>query len=597
LFTAVPALAVEPVTGFGSNPGNLKMYQHVPANAVTPLPVVVVLHGCTQQATPYAQGTGWVALADELGFALVMPEQQSANNNNSCFNWFQDGDITRGQGEAESIHQMFTHFAGGHTVDMQRVYVTGLSAGGAMTDVLLATYPDLFSAGAIFAGVAYRCAASVTDAFGCMNNGKTQTAAQWGDLVRAASTHTGPWPRVSIWHGASDHTVVPANADAEVLQWTHVNGVSSTAATTVTQGVDTWRTYVDGSGVVRVEEHRIAGMDHGTPVDPGTGAEQCGTAGAYILDVNICSTRAAARFFGLLGGAGPSDAGVLTGDASVATPDAAVVVQDAGSVNPGGSTETFSGLSGAADGLDLSGWSLGQFSLVTEDHTGTPGSKAIQGSVVSGTPNCASGLKSTTLSRMFTLGAHPTLRYQRKLALDAAVNINSTAAFRVKVGGAVVEETSVTFMQRADVAWEAHSVDLLAHANQVVELSFVLEANSTVCIAVTAQATLDDIVVEDAVVSIVDAGGMVAVDAAVVVHDAGTVVLPDAGVVDAAGMVPDAAVVPPADAGMMPVSDGGAVEADAGSGGGSSNCDCSTSQGGYPLGLLVLLAAWWLRRR
>jgi poly(hydroxyalkanoate) depolymerase family esterase len=292
LFTflgATPAVAaVEPVPSFGSNPGNLKMYRYVPANLPAGRPVVVALHGCTQNATGYGTGSGWTALADRLRFTVVLPEQQSGNNFNKCFNWFERGDTTRGQGEAESIAQMVRRTIADTGADPARVHVTGLSAGGAMTAVMLATYPELFAGGGVVAGIAYRCAASMIDAFSCMNPGRNLSPAVLGDAVRAASPHTGPWPTVSIWQGSADYTVAPANATELVEQWTNVHGIPATPTGTDTVAGYPHAVYAAGGRTV-VETYTITGMGHGQPLDPGTGPAQCGTAGAYLLDVNICA--------------------------------------------------------------------------------------------------------------------------------------------------------------------------------------------------------------------------------------------------------------------------------------------------------------------
>jgi poly(hydroxyalkanoate) depolymerase family esterase len=282
------AAAVEPVPSFGSNPGNLKMYRYVPAGLPTGRPVVVALHGCTQNATGYGTGSGWTELADRLRFTVVLPEQQSGNNFNKCFNWFEAGDTTRGQGEAESIAQMVRKTITDTGADAARVHVTGLSAGGAMTAVMLATYPDMFAGGGVVAGIAYRCAASMIDAFSCMNPGKNNTPAALGDKVRAASSHTGPWPTVSVWQGSADYTVAPANATELVEQWTNVHGIPATPTSTDTVAGYPHAMYA-ANGRTVVETYTITGMGHGQPLDPGTGAAQCGTAGAYLLDVNICA--------------------------------------------------------------------------------------------------------------------------------------------------------------------------------------------------------------------------------------------------------------------------------------------------------------------
>lgn len=294
-----PAFAQVEVTGFGSNPGNLRMFKYVPAGLPAGAPMVVALHGCAQSAASYDAESGWQSLADRWRFSLLLPQQQSANNSSGCFNWFEIGDTARGQGEALSIKQMVDRMIVDHGVAPTRIYITGLSAGGAMTSTMLATYPDVFAGGAIVAGIPHRCATSQSAAFSCMNPGSDLTPAQWGDKVRAASGWTGPWPIVSIWHGDADFTVRPMNATESMEQWTNVHGIDQTADLSDTVGGYPHKVYKNASGAARVETYSIAGMGHGTPVDPGTGETQCGTAGAYLLDVNLCSSYYIGRFFGL----------------------------------------------------------------------------------------------------------------------------------------------------------------------------------------------------------------------------------------------------------------------------------------------------------
>lgn len=300
--TAAHAQTLTEVTGFGNNPGNLKMFKVVPNGLGSGRPLVVALHGCAQSAAAYDVESGWVQLANRWQFAVLLPQQQSANNSSSCFNWFETADITRGSGEALSIRQMVARMASDHGHDPARVYVTGLSAGGAMTAAMLATYPDVFAGGAIIAGIPYRCGVGTSAAFSCMNPGASLTPAQWGDRVRAASTHTGPWPIVSIWHGDADYVVRPVNLTESMEQWTHVHGIDQVADVQDSLLGYPRRHYRDANGRTLVETVSITGMGHGTPVDPGTGDAQCGVAGAYLLDANICSSYWIGRFWGLDGG-------------------------------------------------------------------------------------------------------------------------------------------------------------------------------------------------------------------------------------------------------------------------------------------------------
>jgi poly(hydroxyalkanoate) depolymerase family esterase len=294
------AASLQEVTGFGSNPGALRMFRYVPDGLPTGRPVVVALHGCTQGAAGYGSGSGWTQLADRWKFSVVLPQQQSANNASNCFDWFQSGDIARGQGEAASIAQMLDRQLADTGGDASRAYVTGLSAGGAMTAVMMAAYPEKFAAGGVVAGLPYGCAQAAGSPYVCMYVGATQTARQWGDRVRAARPgYTGPWPTLTVFQGTADYTVKPVNMTDLMKQWTDVQGADQSADVSDTVAGYPHQIYRNASGNPVVETYSITGMGHGQPVDPGSGSEQCGTAGAYILDVNLCAAHRLGQAWGL----------------------------------------------------------------------------------------------------------------------------------------------------------------------------------------------------------------------------------------------------------------------------------------------------------
>jgi poly(hydroxyalkanoate) depolymerase family esterase len=287
---------------FGTNPGNLLLQSFVPDELPPSAPLVVVLHGCTQTAASYDHGAGWTQLAARSGFAVLLPEQQRANNPNLCFNWFLPEDTRRDQGEVASIKQMIDHMIRVHGLDAKRVFVTGLSAGGAMTSALLACYPETFAAGAIIAGLPYGCASNTQEALAAMFQGGSGTGPIWGDMVRSASSHRGRWPRVSVWHGSADTTVKPTNAAEIVKQWIDVHGASAEPSVQDKVSGFPHRIWMLGGDPV-VEAYSITGMAHGTPIDPaGSGSgDRCGVAGPHILDVGISSTAIIARSWGILG--------------------------------------------------------------------------------------------------------------------------------------------------------------------------------------------------------------------------------------------------------------------------------------------------------
>lgn len=284
--------------GFGSNPGKLRARTYLPMGLPANAPLVVVLHGCTQNASVYDEGSGWSRLADEHGFALLFPEQRRANNGNLCFNWYEPGDARRGQGEALSICQMVKHMSATNGLDPSRTYVTGLSAGGAMTSVMLATYPELFAGGAVIAGLPFASANSLPEALERMRGHGSPLRHELAARAKAAAPQPGRGPTLSVWHGTHDVVVDPANADAIVDQWLDLNGLGSSVGRVETIDGHRREVWRDDEGQALIEKYDVQGMGHGIPLktsDSGT----CGTAGPHMLEANICSTRRIAAFWGL----------------------------------------------------------------------------------------------------------------------------------------------------------------------------------------------------------------------------------------------------------------------------------------------------------
>lgn len=292
------ALRMQETTSFGQNPGALRLFSYVPENLPRSAPLVVVLHGCGQTAAGYDRGAGWSELADQHGFAVLAPEQASGNNANTCFNWFQDSDIVRGQGEAASIRSMIEHMAVTHALDRNRVFVTGLSAGAAMAAVMLATYPEVFAGGAIIAGLPYGTARGLQEALPAMFHPQPRAAKALGDLVRAGSPHPGPWPAVAIWHGDADRTVVAQNADESVKQWLDVHGLTGEPQCDIVDGVP-HRVWRDRDGRAAVESYIVPGLAHGTPVNPAASEGGVGAPAPFILASPISSSWRIAQSWGL----------------------------------------------------------------------------------------------------------------------------------------------------------------------------------------------------------------------------------------------------------------------------------------------------------
>lgn len=314
LLGLLPALAAAQSLPYPINPGDLQARLYLPARLAEDPALVVALHGCTQYATDYDDETGWTALAEEYGFVLLLPEQGRSNNPAGCFNWMRPQDRARGGGEAESIAQLVEGVSRRYGVAPGQAYVTGLSAGAAMSAVMLATYPELFAGGAILAGVPYGCvtatgsSGAALQALDCMQAGLDLDPAEWGRRVReAAPGHTGPWPRVSIWQGTGDSVVAPANAAELLQQWTDVHGIDTEAdleQSDPEQRHSRW-VYTDPAGQPRVESWLISDMGHAVPVDEASG---CGEdrislflfgVNDFVEDVGLCAGREILRFWGL----------------------------------------------------------------------------------------------------------------------------------------------------------------------------------------------------------------------------------------------------------------------------------------------------------
>jgi poly(hydroxyalkanoate) depolymerase family esterase len=287
------------VRQFGTNPGNLRMFAFAPDNLQQPRALVVVLHGCGQTAAGYDLGAGWSTLARHYGFALLMPEQQLANNANGCFNWFNPDDTARGQGEAASIRQMIAHMSVGHGIDPRRVFVTGLSAGGAMTSVMLASYPEVFAAGAIIAGLPYGVASNMREAVTGMRGWRARSPRDLGDLVRKASHYKGKWPKLSVWHGSIDPVVNPANADEIVKQWLDVHDLPAAPMSEGIVNGHPHRVWWNADGETVVESYTITDMAHGTPLGVADNDNRYGNEGAFLIEAGISSSYLIAKFFGL----------------------------------------------------------------------------------------------------------------------------------------------------------------------------------------------------------------------------------------------------------------------------------------------------------
>ncbi|WP_249681006.1 extracellular catalytic domain type 1 short-chain-length polyhydroxyalkanoate depolymerase [Roseococcus pinisoli] len=293
-----PADRVTELRRFGSNPGALRMFVYAPPQLVEAAPLVVVLHGCGQDAASFATHSGWIALARRQGFPLVLPEQVHANHRNRCFNWYRPGDVGQA-GESLSIRQMIALAARRFGSDRRRIFVVGLSAGGAMAGAMLAAYPALFAGGAIVAGMPVGAASGSLMALHRMHRADPLgSRAALINAVQAASPvrKGGRFPRISIWQGSADRTVDPANAELLAAQWSGVHGLELLPASDTEPAPGLRRRAWRGRSGERVEVWTLAELAHGYPIDPVVDE---GRPGPWVVEAGVSATRRIAGFWGL----------------------------------------------------------------------------------------------------------------------------------------------------------------------------------------------------------------------------------------------------------------------------------------------------------
>ena len=268
---SVTWLALAPITprllhvpSFGPNPTQLAMYLYVPARLASASPAIIVgLHWCYGSAQAFYDRTGYRTLADRYGFIVVYP---SSAHPDRCWDVHSSA-VSSGGGDALGIVSMVRHAIATQHADAQRVFVTGHSSGGMMSNVLLAVYPDVFRAGAAFAGVPFSCFSGEQRWHeGCASGQVTRTAEEWGEAVRSASpSYAGPRPRMQLFHGMNDELISPHNLQEEIKQWTNVLGVSETPSSVEHDAPFApfvRKRYRDGRGVVRVEAVEEHGQQH-----------------------------------------------------------------------------------------------------------------------------------------------------------------------------------------------------------------------------------------------------------------------------------------------------------------------------------------------
>lgn len=259
--------------------GRRRYKLYVPSVASTaPRPLVMMLHGCTQTPDDFAAGTAMNAIADEMGLLVAYPEQTAAHNQSKCWNWFKPGDQRRGGGEASLLAAIVGDVSREYSVDGTRVFVAGLSAGGAAAAILAHEYPDVFRAAGVHSGLACGAARDLPSAFAAMKNG-----------APARVPLANPVP-VITFHGSADGTVSPLNARHVLADAVAGLGAPITERGRSPGGAaytrEVWR---DRQDALRAEAWTIEGAGHAWSGGSG--------AGSYTDPRGPDASRAMMRFF------------------------------------------------------------------------------------------------------------------------------------------------------------------------------------------------------------------------------------------------------------------------------------------------------------
>lgn len=271
---APPAFAASltQVNSFGDNPGNMKMHVYVPSNRPTKAAIVVAMHGCGGNGPSFHSYSEFSPLADKYGYIVIYPSAVQSAGFGTCFdNWSAASKKRGGGSDPVSIVSMVNYAVKTYGGDPARVFATGSSSGGMMTQHMLALYPDVFAGGSAFMGVPFNCFANAADyapwGSKCTGGSMNRTPKEWGDAVRGAYPgYTGARPPIQLWHGSAD-TLVPYSLLQEAVdQWTDVFGLSLTPTRSDTPQAN-WnrRQFADTKGKVWVEAYAVQGAGHALP--------------------------------------------------------------------------------------------------------------------------------------------------------------------------------------------------------------------------------------------------------------------------------------------------------------------------------------------
>ncbi len=370
---AASAASLQPVSNWGvaGLPSDVSMYVYVPDKVAANPPILTLIHYCGGTAGSVfgqAQGGGLVSAADQYGFILVVPSSGRCWDVESDKAWTRDGG-----GDSHAIKQMVTYALGKYSANANRVYSTGDSSGGMMTELLLALYPDIFKAGSAFAGMPAGCRGSnesgtATGYSGaCAGGNVSHTPQQWGDIVdKMDPGYTGHRPRVQLFHGDADGTINYKNFGEAIKEWTDVLGLPTSPTSTssgITLGTHqaTRQQWQNSCGFLALDAFTSLGGDHGPSdalfkaeyVIPFLGLDKTGA-----VDPEIAQCGAGVGGNGGAGGSSGAGGANIGGTGSSSAGAAGV----AGSAGSSGAASSTGGNGGEGGGLSIAGAPAGGMS-------------------------------------------------------------------------------------------------------------------------------------------------------------------------------------------------------------------------------------------
>lgn len=295
--------SLQKIASFGTNPGKLNAYlfSDIIKDSIRK-PLVIALHGCTQNANSFNQQSGWSNLATKNNFYILYPEQRAFNNPNNCFNWFQLNDITGNKGEVFSIYEMIVYVCQNYPIDLNNIFITGLSAGAVMSVAVAINYPHLFKSVAVFGGGAYYGESiGIVEVTKLLKKAPVLKAEDWiKKLPNGVKKDSVAYPQLIVVHGTKDDVVNYSHAQSLIAQWCAIHEIDTIPNIKEPD-------FLQNPKIVRylyqnnkIMHYAILGLGHALPIDPGKNIGQGGQAGIFAKDCNFYSIYQIASDFGLI---------------------------------------------------------------------------------------------------------------------------------------------------------------------------------------------------------------------------------------------------------------------------------------------------------